>query len=191
MKIYRNWCQGRYSERIFCYRKFFHPATLHLERQWLYTTHGGQLRKLRRLKKGILDHRPDWTIGDVRQSDITCFVKKNDVIFVGRQDGRIFTASSNALEDDEIMEEIAADDLRDRTHISSVDFDGDLFVTTTRVSTKIWRKTIELGVTYMEQICDALEGQKSVRISLDGKSCAMGKYNERKRKALRMFDLET
>lgn len=192
INLYRNWCQGRYEEHIFYNHKFFHPAHIHLERQWLYTTYGGQLRMHRRLKKGILNRRADWTIGEVKQPDVTCFTKKHNVIFAGRRNGCVFIVGANepGLEeaDDMLEERVESDGINS---IESIDFNRNLFLTASRATTKFWRQNVELGVPYLEPISEINGGNKCLRISANGQYCATGKYNERSRTALRLIDLET
>lgn len=187
INIFKNWCHGRYEEHIFFHHKFFHPSHIHLEKDLLYITHGGQLRIHRRLKKGILNRRPELAISEVRQPDITCFAKKENTIFAGRRDGCVFIASTNNT--NELIEEHV--DATTSHNIEFLDFDRDIFLTTTRTSTKLWRKQYELDVGYLEPMADLNGGNKCLRISSDARLCATGKYNEKTRTALRLVDLET
>lgn len=152
----------------------------------LYITHGGQLRIHRRLRKGIVNRKPDRTISSVRDPDITCFVKKDETIFAGRRNGCVFIASTN---DNELVEE-RADETR-MNNIEFLDFEKDVFVTTSRAGTKLWRKQYELDVPYLEPAADLNGGNKCLRISPDSTSCATGKYSEKTRTALRLVDMET
>lgn len=76
--------------------------------------------------------------------------------------------------------------------LESVDFDADLFVTTTLSTTSLWRRQYELGIPFLEPIAELNGGgNKCLRLSPDAQRLATGKYNERARTALRLIDVET
>lgn len=186
IRIFKNWCQGRYEEHIFFHHKHFNPSQIFLEKESLYITHGGQLRVHRRLKKRIIKRKPERLIGRVLEADITYFTKKENTIFAGRRNGRVLIVSTDT--DSYVDEQI---DTTASNRIDFLDFDKDLFVTTTRNSTNLWRKLYELDIPYLDPVATWNSGNKCLRLSPDANYCALGKYNEKARTALRIIDLST
>lgn len=186
VKLFKNWCYGRYEEHILFHQRRFNPSQIFLEKDFLYITHGGQLRIHKRTKKDLLKRKPDRLIGNVSEADITYFTKKDDTIFAGRRNGRILIISTDT--DSYVDEQI---DSTPSNRIDFLDFEKDLFITTTRDITKLWRKENELDIPYLDPVAEWKSGNKCLRLSPDVKSCAVGKYSERSKTALRLIDLET
>lgn len=150
-------------------------------------THGGQLRIHKRTKKELLKRKPERLIGKVSEGDITYFTKKDDTIFAGRGNGRILIISTDT--DSYVDEQI--DSTPNNNRIDFLDFEKDLFITTTRNNTKLWKKMYELDIPYLDPITEWKSGNKCLRLSPDLSSCAVGKYSEKSKTALRLIDLET
>lgn len=189
VKLFQNWCYGRYEEHVMFHQRKFNPSRIILEKDLLYITHGGQLRAHKRVKNSqILARKPCKTYGTENESDITSFVKKDGTIFIGRRDGHVMITSIDSNEST-ISERI---DTTNTNRLECVDFDGDLFVTTTLNTTSLWRKQYELDIPFLEPIVEFNGvGNKCLRLSPDGERLATGKYNERGRTALRLIDIET
>lgn len=171
------------------HQKQFNPSRIVLEKELLYITHGGQLRAHKRVKsRQILGRKPCKTYGTENESDITSFTKKDGTIFIGRRDGDVMIISVDSNEPS-ITEQI---DTSNTNRLEYVDFDGDLFVTTTLGTASMWRRQYELGIPFLEPIAELRGGgNKCLRLSPDAERLATGKYNERERTALRLFDVET
>lgn len=99
------------------------------------------------------------------------------------------TGEIGADETDDIIDERVENDAQN--NVACVDFHGDLFVTTSRAGTKFWHRAVELEMPYLEPLSIDHGANKCLRISPDGTHCATGKFNDRQRTALRLFDLET
>lgn len=170
------------------HHKQFNPSQIFLEKEFLYKTHSGQLRAHKRKRgKTVLDRKPAKTFGNINDSDITYFTKKDDRIFAGRRNGQILLISTS--NETEIVEQI---DRTSANRIEFVDFQGDLFVATTLNRTTLWRTQYELDMPYLEPIVElSNSGNKCLRLAPDTNQLATGKYNERSRTALRLTDLET
>lgn len=166
------------------HQRQFNPSRIYLEKDFLYITHSGQLRAHKRLRnRQILARKPHKTYGTENDSDITSFVKKDETIFVGRRNGHVMIVSSDRNE---------CIDTTNTNRVEFVDFDGDVFVTTTLSSTSLWRRQYELGIPFLEPIAELNGGgNKCLRLSPNADRLATGKYNERARTALRLIDMET
>lgn len=172
------------------HQKQFNPSRIHLEKELLYITHGGQLRVHKRVKnRQILSRKPCKTYGTETESDITSFTKKDGTIFIGRRDGHVTIISTDSNETPILNERI---DTTNTNRLEYVDFDADLFVTTTLNTTSLWRRQYELGIPFLEPIAELNGGgNKCLRLSPDAERLASGKYNERARTALHLVDIET
>lgn len=189
VKLFQNWCYGRYEEHVMFHQRQFNPSRIFLEKELLYITHGGQLRAHKRMRnRQVLARKPFKTYGSENESDITSFAKKDSTIFIGRRDGYVMVTSTDSSESP-IADRI---DTTSTSRLEFVDFNADLFVTTTLNTTSLWRRQYELGIPFLEPIAEVNGGgNKCLRLSPDGERLATGKYNERARSALRLTDIET
>lgn len=189
VKLFQNWCYGRYEEHVLFHQRQFNPSRIFLEKDLLYITHGGQLRAHKRMRnRQVLARKPCKTYGSENDSDITSFAKKDSTIFIGRRDGHVMVTSTDSSESP-IADRI---DTTSTSRLEFVDFNADLFVTTTLNTTSLWRRQYELGIPFLEPIAEVNGGgNKCLRLSPDGERLATGKYNERARTALRLTDIET
>lgn len=183
-KIYQNWCFGRFEEQILFYTRQFHPTKLFLKKDKLYKTHGGELRIYKRLKnKHLIDRKPIKTFGAEKEEDIISFSVKSNEIFTGRRDGSINVYFDSAIDD---ISHVAHVD-----RVECVDFYNDLFVSTTLNETSLWSKKVELGIPNFDLLKSIPSGNKTVRLSPEGKRLATGKFSKEPGTALRMIDVET
>ncbi|KAJ6631743.1 F-box/WD repeat-containing protein 4 [Pseudolycoriella hygida] len=188
VKLSYNWRHGKYDEKVlFKHRMVYQPQLL-LEKDLLYLTHGGELRIHRRLKsKNMLSERALTSIGTTRAGDITSFVKHGNVIFGGRDTGYAFI-----YEDDECYEEKISDHVgQRRAYINAVDFHSQTFVTTSMTSFKVWRKIYELDMVSLELMTETDSAFKCLKLSPSGDECIAGIYSDRRKEALRLYDMET
>lgn len=190
VKIFQNWCYGRYEEHILFHQSQFNPSKIFLEKDYLYKSHSGQLRKYARSKrKGeILYRRYIEAYGEVRDSDITCLTKNDGVVFIGRRNGRVKIISVDNNDNDPIDETNVSNA---EQRVESIDFSGDLFATATLQKATLWLKRYELDMPYLDSVADLGDGFKCIRISPNIDRMAMGKYKDASRKGLHLVDLET
>lgn len=164
------------------------PAYIHLERKRLYITNRGALRSYKRLQNDeILSHRPITSVGRIKDADITCLVKKDEIIFAGRENGFALVDYENDSQDIRLYN---SENNRSQ-YINSVDFDDNVFVSASMKSLNVWRKCIELGMISFEEIWQYDDCYKCIKISPNGDKFAAGKYIDRKYMALQLFDFET
>lgn len=191
MKLFQNWCYGRYEEHILFQQSQFNPSKIFLEKEFLYKSHSGQLRKYARSKrKGeILYRRPVETFGEVRDADITCLMKINNDVFIGRRNGRVKIISTDPNENDSIDETNVSSYSEQR--VEAVDFSGDLFATATLQRAALWQRRYELDMPYLEEVAELGDGFKTIRLSPNIDRLAMGKYKDLTRKGLHLVDLAT
>uniref|UniRef100_A0A6B2E8H9 F-box domain-containing protein n=1 Tax=Phlebotomus kandelakii TaxID=1109342 RepID=A0A6B2E8H9_9DIPT len=186
-RLHENWRQGRYEETMFFPHRVPYSSHIHLEKNWLYMTHGGQVRVHRRRSKDFLKRFPDISYGNTRDPDITAFTKSGNTIFAGTMCGTVLlhdpqhTSASNF-----ISQKVASV----KEYLNSVDFRDSLFVTTTNQTAKLWRKEIELGFVMLESTCDLKQAFKCVKISPDGQQIAAGRYRDAQC-ALKLIDVTT
>lgn len=190
VKIFQNWCYGRYEEHILFHQSQFNPSKIFLEKEFLYKSHSGQLRKYARSKrKGeVLYRRYIEAYGEVRDADITCLTKNDSTVFIGRRNGRVKIISVDANENDQIDETNVSNS---EQRVESVDFSGELFATATLQMATLWQKRYELDMPYLDSVAKLGDGFKCIRMSPNVDRMAMGKYKDASRKGLHLVDLET
>lgn len=189
LKLYTNWTQGRYEEHKFFRHRYFHPAQIHLEHKYLYITVRGEICAHRRLCKGIINRRPDLIISSGNSADITCFVKKKNMLFLGQLNGCVQIRSIDNV--DNMVEAKVEDEQYNSVHCLDGDFERNIFLTITRTTTKAWRIDQELGISFLEKLAVIDSGNKCLRLSPDVRYCASGKYSDTNRRALHLIDIET
>lgn len=164
------------------------PAYIHLERKRLYITNRGALRSFKRLPNDeILSHRPVTSVGRIKDADITCLVKKGEIIFAGRENGFALVDYENDSQDIRLYN---SENNRSQ-YINCVDFDDNVFVSASMKSLIVWRKCIEIGMVSLEEICRHDDCYKCIKIAPSGEKFAAGKYIDRQSEALQLFDFET
>lgn len=193
VKVFQNWCYGRYEEHILFQQSQFNPSKIFLEKEFLYKSHSGQLRKYARSKrKGeILYRRPVETFGEVRDADITCLAKHDNDIFFGRRNGRVKILSTDPNENDSIDETNVSSNAYSEQRVEAVDCSGDIFATSTLQRAALWQRRYELDMPYLEVVAELGDGFKTIRLSPDVGRLAMGKYKDASRKGLHLVDLAT
>lgn len=193
VKVFQNWCYGRYEEHILFHQSQFNPSKILLEKEFLYKSHSGQLRKYARSKRQgeILYRRPVETFGEVRDADITCMTKNERTVFIGRRNGRVKILSIDPNENDAIDETNVCSTAAADQRVEAVDFSGDVFVTSTLQRAALWHKRYELDMPYIDCVNELGDGFKCVRLSPNVDRLAMGKYKDTSRNGLHLVDLET
>lgn len=191
--MFQNWCYGRYEEHILFHQSQFNPSKIILEKEFLYKSHSGQLRKYARSKrKGeILFRRPVGTFGEVRDADITCMTKMESTVCIGRRNGRVKILSIDPNENDAIEETNVSSTPCAQQRVEAVDFSGELFATSTLQRTALWHKSYELDMPFIECVAELGDGFKCLRLSPNVDRLAMGKYKDTSRKGLHLVDLTT
>lgn len=188
IKLAHNWRHGKYDEKILFKHNIMYPSQLLLEKDLLHMTHGGQLRIHRRLKsKGLVAERTHETIGNSRDGDITNFVKQGDTIFGGRDNGYAFIYENGEYYEERVSDHIG----QRRAYVNAVDIHQSTFITATMTSMKIWQKIYELDMVSLELAVENDRIFKCVKLSPSGDECLAGKYSDRYKEALRLFDMET
>lgn len=165
------------------------PSYIHLERNLFYMTHGGEIRIYRRCPQNIINSKPVSCIGHRNIADITCFTKNEHTIFGGRENGQLFLSSNNQDDGDYLEENASAN--HQTCGINAVDCNNMVYVSASKKELKLWRREYELGMAMLEPRWEYLEEYKSVRISPDSVWLAAGKYRDRKKNALDLYDIET
>lgn len=188
VKLSHNWRYGKYDEKILFKHNVMYPSQVLLERDSFYMTHGGQLRVHRRLKsKKLVREQPHELIGNSRDSDITGFVKEGNTIFGGRDNGYAFIYENGECFEERISDHIG----QRRAFINAVDVHSETFVTASMTSMKIWHKIYELDMVSLELLAENDGIFKCMKLSPNGDECLAGKYSDRFKEALRLFDMET
>lgn len=192
--MFQNWCYGRYEEHILFHQSQFNPSKIFLEKEFLYKSHSGQLRKYARSKRHaeILYRRPIETYGEVRDADITCLTKMDGTIFIGRRNGRVKMISVDGNDDNDPIDETnVSSNAHSEQRVESIDFSGELFATATLQRAALWQKRYELDMPYLDTVAELGEGFKCIRLSPNADKMAMGKYKDPSRKGLSLLDVAT
>lgn len=191
--VFQNWCYGRYEEHILFNQSQFNPSKICLEKDFLYKSHGGQLRKYARSKhkREILYRRPIETYGEVRNADITCLTKHDGTVFMGHRNGRVKMFSVEMNENEPIDETNVSSNINSEQRVESIDFSGDLFATSTLQRAVLWQKRYELDLPFLDAVAELGEGFKCLRFSPNVDRMAMGKYKDSNRSGLQLVDVAT
>lgn len=200
MRIHAGWHTGRYAEHTLFQHRIMYPSHIYLERTEFYMSHGGEIRVHRRRpaaggRKSAATHREapletlaHRTIGTVDQPDVTCFRRRDEVLFGGRANGDYFVYA-----DDELTEArtLGAGGERATVPVVAVDMRAESYVTVNRERLTLWTRDWELGRPVLEPQADFDEDEyKSVSIRPDGEWVACGKYRDRERTALELIHME-
>lgn len=187
IKVSKNWVNGRYEGRTLFRHKVMYPSYLHLDRNHLYMSHKGQILQHDRRKGTVmLEDNPKHVTGGVDTSDVTCFTRKNDILFGGRDNGNMFL-----YENGDTTEERTSTELLAHSPVVAADFADSVFVTATKEELRVWHRYMELDRSVLEPMAEFEDEYKSASVSPDGRRLGCGKYRDRSREALQLIDLET
>ncbi|XP_067643970.1 F-box/WD repeat-containing protein 4 isoform X2 [Eurosta solidaginis] len=183
LSISRNWLQGRYREYDYYHHAQMFPTKLILERNFLYVTHMDYLRVYGRANNEPLQRRYQREISTSVRGDISSFTKKQDTIFVGRITGNCYIWEDGFAYDQQLHSA--------KEYLHCVDFEDDLYVTSTNVCAKLWYRTNELGMVYLEELAELPQEFKVIKLSEGGERLFGGLYTDSGRQALREYDVES
>lgn len=187
--LFENWRYGRYHETQLFHHRTIYFSQILLENRWLYITHRGQLRAHERVRKDfMLKNRATWTVGKEKESDISWISKKREILFAGRMNGSCFVQDcGNQCYSGYSRQQLEND------VITSVDFEGDVFVSSTKSScTSFWRGHVELSDYKLELKRRLDDPYQCVKLCPgEGNLLAAGKYHDRDKGALRLIDVES
>ncbi|GAB0087925.1 F-box/WD repeat-containing protein 4 [Sergentomyia squamirostris] len=186
-RMHENWRQGKYEEIMFFPHRTPYSSLIHLEKNWLYMTHGGQIRVHRRRSKDFLKRFPDLSYGNTRDPDITALAKIDDTIFAGTMCGTALLYDPGYCSGTNFISKKVAPV---KEYLNSVDFRGAIYVTATNQTSKLWRRLEELGLVDFEIVYDLGQPFKCVKIGPDGKRLVGGRYRDNNC-ALKLIDVET
>lgn len=133
-----------------------------------------------------LDDTPKQVIGAPNAADVTCFTRKVDIIFGGRDNGNMFLYKAGDMTEERTSPELLAN-----APVVAVDFAGDVFVTATKSELRVWHRYYELGRSVLEPVKTFDEEFKSTSMSPDGRRLGCGRYRDRSREALQIIDVDT
>lgn len=219
LRVQAAWQTGRYKECTLFQHRLMYQSFVHLERRAIYMSHGGEIRRHRRHMKdnfAQIDETPEQTIGSERLADVTCFRRRDRVLFGGRLNGDYFVLDERQATGDgdgavdgycvdvQLCEArtLGADGDRATVPITAVDMRGECFVTANEERLTVWRRDWELGDVVLQPMADVNEFFKAVAIQPgsrggdgdEGPTCgewlACGKYRDRNRTALELIHLE-
>ncbi|XP_011205750.3 F-box/WD repeat-containing protein 4 [Bactrocera dorsalis] len=181
--IARNWLQGRYREYEYYNHIQIFPTKLLLERDILYVSHLDYLRLYGRAKHEPLQRRCLQEISTGSRGDISSFAKKQDTIFAGRVTGNCYIWEDGIVHEQQLH--------RAKEYLHCVDFEDEIYATSTNVCAKLWRRTSELGLVYLEPFAEMPQEYKVIKLSEGGERLYGGLYTDIERYALREFDVES
>ncbi|XP_037907404.1 F-box/WD repeat-containing protein 4 isoform X2 [Hermetia illucens] len=183
IKMNENWINGRYRELVLFHHRKWYPSKVLLESDLFYMSHAGAIRVHKRTRNEAVDRRYLCELSSLEESDISHFTKKGNTIFAGRVCGSCFIYEDNYLTEQRLH--------GIKEYLTCVDFIDSTFITSTDKTTKLWSKSIELGLINFELVKDFKEPYKCLRISESGDKIACGMYTDFGRRALREIDIET
>ncbi|XP_013119295.2 F-box/WD repeat-containing protein 4 [Stomoxys calcitrans] len=184
LKIARNWLDGRYSERQYFRRSKMFPTKLILERNWLYISHANYINQHQRLKSEPLQRRYHREISTSNKSDIAHFVKKNNTLFAGRVAGSGFIYEEGSVMEQQLH--------NPNEYMWCVDFEGDLYATSSDYYSQIWRREEEFGILHLDLLIQLKSSFKTMQFDCGGTRLYGGLYDSKnERRALREIDVES
>ncbi|XP_075164122.1 uncharacterized protein LOC142236739 [Haematobia irritans] len=184
LRIAKNWVDGCYREHHYFRRSKMFPAKLFLERNWLYISHANYITKHKRLKSEPLQRRYHQEISTRNINDIGNFVKKNNTLFVGRVVGSCFIYDDDGLISEQQLH-------NPNEYLWCLDFERDIYATSTDHSVKIWRREEEFGICHLDLVSQLGSSYKAMQFGQSGSHLYGGLYDSIKdRRALREIDVE-
>ncbi|XP_053665405.1 F-box/WD repeat-containing protein 4 [Anopheles marshallii] len=189
MKLDENWRYGRYEEKAYFYHNVMYISQLAIDREWVYMTHRGRLQAHRRTKnRQMVDTKCSWAIGTARDSDVTGLVKRKDVFFMGRMDGKIMIIDHP--EGNPYLQTITND------IIKAVDFNSDVYAVTTKNESTYILNRSPLEPNHLSADDDHALLQHTFvfpiayeTIKLNNTRLAAGKFHCSRKQALQLIDL--
>lgn len=149
-----------------------------------------EIRCYKRKKNAFPEDRPYVSIHNrEEQTEITHFVKKDDVVFAGLSNGSTITYDFN--EKSTVVDRCFG--AGSTEFVNCVDFREDLFCVAGKSNTVVLRMETELDcIQALEKQFEFHQGFQCLRLLPQDKSkLAAGKYHDKKRRALCLIDVET
>lgn len=174
--------QGRYREYEYYNHIQMFNTKLLLERDLIYVSHLDYIRLYARAKHEPLQRRCLLEIYSASRGDISSFAKKQDTIFAGRVTGNSYIWENGIVHEQQLHPV--------KEYLHCVDFEDEIYATSTSVCAKLWRRSNELGLVYLEQIAEMPQEYKVLKLSEGGERLYGGLYTDLGRYALREFDVE-
>lgn len=181
IKIFENWKRGCYKEIALFHRPVWFPSHLILDKEFLYTSRGGQFRAHRRTPKHYLDQIPAWSVGEIKDSEILAIAKMSETFFLGRSSGQGVIITKDSIDSQNLHSKC----------IDSVDLFNNIFITTNETCTKIWRKESELGMCLLDEQLKLDQSFYHLKIDNSGTRFVGGKFRDNDGKALMLVDIQT
>ncbi|XP_073840822.1 uncharacterized protein isoform X2 [Musca autumnalis] len=183
IKIAQNWLSGCYREQQYFHRSKMFATKLLLDRDWLYLSHASYIRQHKRLKHEPLQSRYHNEISSENCNDIADFVKKDISIFAGRVSGNCFI-----YEDDYVTEQQLHSP---REYMWCVDFECNIYATSTDRCAKIWRRSEEMGLLHLDLMSTLSGSYKTLQFHKNAIRLYGGLYDSiTQRRALHEIDIE-
>lgn len=197
-----------------------YPTRVQLERDWLYVSMGGQIRRHRRRrrqrkqKSGTADscwleaqHDIRAEIGNATaDSDVLCFRRRDGVVFGGRANGRLVfsvdTADGQRFVDGVVRygeDGDGNDDVGAGSAVMAVDMREDLYASAGQKRLTLWKRTECDDVDddnendqrpMLEALVDFDVEYRAVAFANANDWLACGMYRDRERNALELIHLE-
>lgn len=152
-----------------------------LDREFLYTSRGGQFGAHRRIPKRHLEQKPTWSVGEIKDPEILAVAKQLDTFFLGRSSGQGVIITKDSIDNQNLHNK----------SIDSLDLFDDVYITTNETCTKIWRKECELGMSLLEEKTKLDQSFYHLKIDHNGKRFVGGKFRDNEHNALMLIDIET
>lgn len=183
LKVARNWLSGSYREYRYFHRTKMFATQLLLDSQWLYLSNANYISQHKRLESEPLQRRYNQEISTSNKTDIAKFVKKGDTIFVGRVAGSCFIYEDGYATEQQLH--------NPKEYLWTVDFQGDLYATSTDYGCKIWRRADEMGLLHLDLKLELNGSYKTMQFNKCGNRIFGGLYDSiSNRRALREIDVE-
>ncbi|KAH8300402.1 hypothetical protein KR018_004377, partial [Drosophila ironensis] len=182
--VARNWISGTYNQRPYFHHAPMFPTKICLDRDALFVSHAGYLRKYLRSQHDVLQRRYEKEISTPCSTDISHFVKKDDTVFAGRVCGSCFL-----YENDEVVAEQRMHSSNE--YLYSVDFVRNMFATSTDSGCRLWERSEEFGMIHFDMVQKLDRGFKTLKLSDDGQWLYGGLYDDPSRQALRAIHVES
>ncbi|XP_058979993.1 uncharacterized protein LOC101889725 isoform X4 [Musca domestica] len=183
MEISKNWLNGCYREQQYFHRTKMFPTKLFLDKEWLYLSYACYISQHKRLKNEAVQRKYFHEISSKNNNDISDFTKKHESIFAGRVSGGCFIYEDECMTEQQLH--------CPKEYLWCVDFERNLYVTSTDHCSKIWRRSEEMGLLHLDLVSNLNGSYKALQFSNDGFRLYGGLYDSIiDRRALHEIDVE-
>lgn len=163
---------GQFTKTLYFQHMEIYTSLLQIDKNYLYKTDLGKLLVFQRSRGGInlKNKSPHFSNGSMNDPEIRSMISKDDILFGGLANGSVFTYSNENYNEESLFQ--------NKEPINCVDFHENLFLATTKNSTKMLNITKELEMNTFD-VCNIIpHGFKTIKCNPTGTVIVASKENQ-------------